>query len=87
MSQSGVEIVHWRDASRPVKFFIWDAEASYPFLLWFLFPSLWLLELAVCVAVFFTVLNRYGISLVVFLRIFRSYIAGRQKYARPWWVC
>ena len=79
------EKIYWRDASRPVKFFIWDVQAVYPFAVWMIFPSVWLLEVAAIVAVFFTILAKYGISLVVFFRMFRTILAGSRKSAIPWW--
>lgn len=86
MANNPVEQVYWRDASRPVKFFMWDAESSYPLVVWMLFPHTWLLIVVFIAMVFFTLLSRYGISLVVFLRIFRSFLAGPRKFVRPWWT-
>jgi intracellular multiplication protein IcmT len=79
------EKIYWRDASRPVKFFMLDAQAIYPFVVWMFFPSVWLLEVAGVVAIFFSILSKYGISLVVFLRITRTLVAGPRKSAIPWW--
>ena len=48
-------------------------------LLVILYPRLWTLIVAVVAMLFFTVLNRYGFTINVFLRWLRSSIAGRRK--------
>ena len=76
---------HWRDSARSVRFFIWDGKTAFPMLLFLLHIRLWTFIVAVLAMLFFTVLNRYGFSVIVFLRWFRSLIAGRRKTALPWW--
>ena len=76
---------HWRDSARLVRFFIWDGKTAFPLLLVILHPRLWTLVVAVVGMLFFTVLNRYGFTVDVFLRWWRSSIAGRRKSAIPWW--
>ncbi|MBN2689776.1 MAG: IcmT/TraK family protein [Gammaproteobacteria bacterium] len=76
---------HWRDSARPARFFIFDAKAAFPMLLFFLHIKLWTFVVAVFCMLFFTILNRYGYSVEVFLRVFRSFLAGPRKFAVPWW--
>ncbi|AAO91137.1 IcmT/TraK family protein [Coxiella burnetii] len=76
---------HWRDSARSVRFFIWDGKTAFPLLLFLLHIQWWTLIVAVTAMVFFTVLNRYGFSVEVFLRWLRSAIGGRRKIAIAWW--
>lgn len=76
---------HWRDSARPAKFFIIDAKAAFPVFLFLLHIKLWTFIIAVLATLFFTMLNRFGYSVEVFLRYGRSFIAGRRKMAIPWW--
>jgi intracellular multiplication protein IcmT len=77
---------HWRDSARSIRFFIWDGDAAFPMVLFLMHIRLWTFILAVSVMMFFTFLNRYGFSLIVFLRWLRSFIAGSRKIAIPWWM-
>jgi len=76
---------HWRDSARPAKFFIVDYRAAFPLLLFMLHIRWWSFILAVLAIAFFTLLERYGFTVIVFLRWFRSLLAGKRKFARPWW--
>lgn len=77
---------HWRDSAREAKFFFFDAKASVPFLLFLLHIKLWTFILAAITMAFFTILNRYGFSMAVFLRLVRSILAGRRKISILWWT-
>lgn len=76
---------HWRDSARSAKFFIFDAKACFPLLLFLLHIQWWTFFVAIGAMLFFTALNHYGFSVEVFLRWFRSLLAGRHKIAIPWW--
>ena len=76
---------HWRDSARPSKFFIFDAKAAFPLLLFLVHIALWTFVMAIFTMLFFTLLNRYGFSVDVFLRWLRSFLAGHRKIAIPWW--
>lgn len=76
---------HWRDSARSVRFFIWDGKTAFPMLLFLLHIQWWTLIVAVIAMLFFTILNRYGFSIEVFWRWFRTTIAGQRKIAIPWW--
>ena len=77
---------HWRDSARPIKFFIWDGRAAFPVLIFILHVALWTFITALTLIVFFSVLNRYGFTPMVFFRWFRSIIAGGRKMSIPWWM-
>jgi intracellular multiplication protein IcmT len=77
---------HWRDSARSARFFIFDAKAAFPMLLFLIHIRLWTFIVAVTATLFFTLLNRYGFSVEVFLRWLRSFLAGRRKLAIPWWM-
>ena len=76
---------HWRDSARPAKFFFIDAKAAFPVILFLMHIKLWTFIVAMVVMIFFTVLSRFGYSVEVFLRIFRSALSGPRKMAIPWW--
>lgn len=78
--------VHWRDSARPIRFFIWDFRAAFPMLLFLLHIKLWTFCVALLGMGFFTILNRYGFSPIVFLRWLRSTLAGPRKTSMPWWM-
>lgn len=78
-------MAHWRDSARSVRLFFLDFRACFPVLLLIFHIRLWTLILAVVVTIFFSLLDRWGFSLVVFGRWLRSYIAGPRKIAQPWW--
>ncbi len=76
---------HWRDSARPTKFFIFDAKAAFPLLLFLLHIRMWTFIVAIIAWLFFTLLNYYGFSIEVFLRTIRTTLAGKRKVAIPWW--
>ncbi|OGT09065.1 MAG: phosphoesterase [Gammaproteobacteria bacterium GWE2_37_16] len=77
---------HWRDSARSARFFIVDAQAAFPLLLFLMHITLWTFIVAVVTMLFFTVLNRFGFSVIVFGRLVRSFMAGKRKSAYPWWL-
>ena len=76
----------WRDSARAIKFFIWDGKAVFPMALFFIHIRLWTFIVALVAVIFFSILNRYGFSPVVFGRWLRGFIAGPVKSAEPWWL-
>jgi intracellular multiplication protein IcmT len=77
---------HWRDSARSVRFFIWDGQAAFPMVLFLMHIRIWTFVVAVFTMMFFTVLNRYGFTPIVFLRWMRNLVAGKRKISRPWWT-
>lgn len=76
---------YWRDSARTPKFYFVDGNAAFPLLLFILHMSLWTLALAVGAMFFFSLLQRYGFTIKIFLRWFRNVLAGNCKIAKPWW--
>lgn len=75
---------HWRDSARSVRFFIWNGELVFPIIIPLMYPrSYWTWGVAFFAIVFFSVLNRYGFSPMVFLRWLRSSVAGKRKLVNP----
>ena len=79
-----VNEAHWRDSARSVRFFIWDGQLAFPLIIPILYPrSYWTWGIAFFAIIFFSVLNRYGFSPIVFLRWVRAAIAGKRKLVDP----
>ena len=78
-------MAHWRDSARNVKFWFVDFRATFPLLILLLHIRLWTLALSIVAIVFFTLLERFGFTPIVFLRWMRAYVAGPRKIAQPWW--
>jgi intracellular multiplication protein IcmT len=76
---------NWRDSARAPRFFMMDARAAFPLLFFLLHIQWWSLIVALVATVFFAVLGRYGFTLSVFGRWLRTSLAGKRKYASPWW--
>lgn len=79
------ESTHWRDSARTARFFVMDARAAFPLVLFILHMKLWTFIVAVIAMSFFAMLERWGFTVPVFLRWSRSTIAGKYKTSRPWW--
>lgn len=77
---------HWRDTARSIKFFFLDGKAVFPLVLVLMYWRLWTVIVAVLSTIFFTILNRYGFTPIVFFRWLRSVIAGKRKISIPWWM-
>jgi intracellular multiplication protein IcmT len=76
---------HWRDSARSARFFLVDARAAFPLLLFLLHIRWWTFGVAVFAIVFFAIIEHYGFTVPVFLRTVRSFLAGSRKVATPWW--
>ncbi len=81
----GTRAAFWRDSARPPRFFMVDALAAMPLLLFLLHIRLWTLYLALGTMVFFAILERFNFTVPVFLRWTRSTLAGPIRVARPIW--
>lgn len=77
---------HWRDSARLARFWFLDCRAAFPFLLFLMHIRLWTFLLALFATFFFAALERYGFSVVVFWRWFRSTLAGKRRVVIPWWL-
>lgn len=78
------ETAHWRDSARIPRFFFMDAYSAIPLLLFLLHIRWWTLGVACSVCAFFSILNRFGFTLPIFIRWLRAFVAGNQRIARPW---
>lgn len=85
MAQTPSPNAHWRDSARAARFFIIDAKAAFPIFLFLLHIKSWTFIIAVLATLFFTILNRFGYSVEMFLRYGREFFAGNRKIAIPWW--
>lgn len=75
----------WRDSARAARFFLVDYRAAFPLVLCLLHIRWWTVILAIVATFFFALLERYGFTVTVFLRWFRSTLAGPRKVSKPWW--
>ncbi len=80
-----LDSTHWRDAARNPRFYIMDALAALPLLLFMLHITLWTFLTALGFIAFFTILERFNFTVPVFFRWLRSTLAGSIKSAKPWW--
>jgi intracellular multiplication protein IcmT len=76
---------HWRDSARHARFFLVDARAAFPLLLFLLHIRIWTFVAAVIAITFFAMIEHYGFTVTVFFRWLRSFLAGPRKMAQPWW--
>lgn len=78
-------MAHWRDSARNVRLWFVDYRACFPLLI-FIFHISWATFGGAVVAItFFSLLDRYGFSVAVFLRWMRCFIAGPRKVSQPRW--
>jgi len=75
----------WRDSARDPRFFIVDANAAFPLVLFLLHIRLWTFLLAIASIIFFGILERFKFTVPIFFRWVRSTIAGPIRVARPTW--
>lgn len=75
----------WRDSARYPRFFVIDANAALPLVVFFVHIRWWTFILAVFAIVFFGILERFKFTLPIFFRWLRSTLAGRVRVAHPTW--
>lgn len=75
----------WRDSARNPRFFVVDALAAFPLILFLLHIRLWTFYLAILAIIFFAVIERFNFTIPIFLRWARSTLAGRIRVAKPAW--
>lgn len=78
-------MAHWRDSARNVRLWFIDFRATFPLLFFVLHIRLWTFVVAVLAITFFSMIERYGFTPMVFLRLLRAFVAGPRKIAQPWW--
>lgn len=77
---------HWRDTARSIKFFMLDGKTVFPLVSLMIYPRMWTLIVALIATVFFSLLNRYGLTVSIFIRVLRNAASGRRKISNPWWM-
>jgi len=77
---------HWRDSARSSRLWIFNSSAVFPLLIFLFHIRLWTFIVAVATVIFLTLLDRYGFSITVFLRLLTNFLAGKRKIANPWWM-
>lgn len=76
---------YWRDTARRIRFFMFDARAAIPFIFTLLHLRWWTVGLAFVSFIVFGMLERWGYTIEVALRMLRSWAAGPVRSAVPWW--
>lgn len=76
---------YWRDSARNPRFFMVDALAALPLVVFLLHIRAWTFYLALGTMVFFAILERFNFTVPVFFRWLRSTIAGRIKVSKAAW--
>lgn len=79
------QIGYWRDSARNPRFFMVDALAALPLVIFLLHIRWWTFYTALAAMVFFGILERFSFTVPVFMRWLRSTIAGKVRVARPAW--
>jgi len=77
---------HWRDSARNPRFFMFDAFAAFPLVLFLLHIRWWTLCIALVFTIFLGILERFKFSIPVFFRFVRSTLAGKIRKSQPWWL-
>lgn len=80
-----LETTHWRDAARSPRFYVMDAFAAFPILLFLMHISYTTLGISAFFISFFVMLERFKFTIPVFFRWLKATMAGPIRVARPWW--
>ncbi|MFM8454561.1 MAG: IcmT/TraK family protein [Gammaproteobacteria bacterium] len=82
-----VDTYHWRDSARTAKFFLGiDARASFGLLAVIVYWSTTTLYIGLTCMLFFGILGWFKISIPVFFRLVRVFLAGKYRPSKPWWA-
>ena len=73
---------HWRNAMRPVRFFIFDVKAVIPFFMALFYLRYSTLILCAVVTTFFYILEKKGLTFDAALRSARVFIFGEIRYGQ-----
>jgi len=85
MAARDLSDAHWRDSARRPRFFMIDAFAAFPLLIFLLHIRLWTFLLALIIIIFLGILERFKFTLPVFFRFIRSFLAGPHRTTYPSW--
>lgn len=76
---------YWRDSARTPRFFVVDAYAAFPLVLFLLHIRWWTFYLAIATMIFFSIIERFNFTVPVFMRWARCQLAGNVRVAKPVW--
>jgi intracellular multiplication protein IcmT len=76
---------HWRDSARSARFFMFDARAAFPIIIFLMHIKFWTSMMVLISCVFFAIIERYGFTVPVFFRWLRVFFAGPYRFSKPWW--
>jgi intracellular multiplication protein IcmT len=76
---------HWRDSARTARFFMFDARAAFPIIIFLMHIEFWTGMMVLFSCVFFAIIERYGFTVPVFFRWLRVFFAGPNRISKPWW--
>jgi len=74
--------IYWRDSQRPPRFFMFDARAVFPVVIFLFHARLWTFSLAIIIMILFWILERKGLNFTTALRSFRSFLVGSNRPRR-----
>ena len=75
--------IYWRDSQRSTRFFIFDARAVFPIVLFLFHAKLWTFTFAIAVMIFFWLLERKGLNFTTALRVMRTFLIGQNRPRAP----
>lgn len=75
----------WRNTALTVRFFFFAAEAVIPLAIFLGHIKIWTGVIALIAFLVLGILERFGISIRVGLRLLRVRLAGPIRYAVAWW--
>ena len=78
-----MDVEHWRDTQRSVRFFVLDGRVVVMVLLWLLHVAWWTFFLMIGAIAFFAFLERRGLRFDAALRAIRAFFAGVNRPAMP----
>jgi intracellular multiplication protein IcmT len=76
---------HWRDSARTPRFFMFDAFAAFPLVIFLLHIRWWTFFLALSITLFLAIIERFKFTIPVFLRLIRGFFGGSVKKSQAWW--
>lgn len=74
----------WWNTALSARFFMFEAYSVLPFVVFLAHITWWTFGLATATFLLFVALERFGITVVVALRLLRSFIAGPIRYGVAW---
>ena len=76
----------WRDTARQPRLWIFNCRALPPIMIALFHIRVWTIVFALICTIILQALEYYGFTVPVFLRTMRSQMAGKRRFATPWWM-